>query len=128
MVMKKPRTNNTKTTDMETKEKFVMKKQWVSTDAWRGGYFPFYYVAGANDTGTWDDSPCRSEVATSELKQVREHLKRNGVSSRAMVCQSSNIFMVRRFIVVKPSDFDRAKSLVQQFMENNPTSLLYGND
>jgi len=113
---------------MKAKENFSFKKEWISTDAWRGGYFPKYYVAGANDTGMFGDSPCRSDVAKSELGMVKSYLRNHGIGTRSMWCESSNVFMIRRFIIVRPSDMDRAKELVSELMKNIDTNLLYENN
>lgn len=107
---------------------FSTKKEWIATDGWRGGYFPLYYVAGANDTGMWSDSPCRSDIAKAELEGVRKHLRKNGISTRLMCCQSSNVFMMRRFVIVKPQDLDRALALVSEYMDATETTLLYTKD
>lgn len=113
---------------MKAKENFSFKKEWMPTDSMRGGYFPKYYVAGANDTGMFSDSPCRSDIAKAELDMVRKHLRKHGIGTRSMWCESSNVFLIRRFIIVKPSDMDRAKALVSELIKNIDTNLLYENN
>ena len=46
-------------------------------DAWGRGQViqPIYAVAGANDTGTWEDSPAPSYEVNDELKALQKHLK-----------------------------------------------------
>ena len=52
---------------------YISKKtRWVSTDGWRGYYEPINAVAGANNTGSWDDSPCPSHVCESEINGFRK--------------------------------------------------------
>ena len=105
--------------------KFNMQKTYVRIDGWRGYEKPIYSVAGANDTGSWSDSPCRTEVATKELAQVRKILRKNKIPHRHVVCESSNVFCAHRYIVVPPECFMEAKILVRSLLAETETSLLY---
>lgn len=93
------------------------------SDAWRPVFMPVHAVAGANDTGKWSDSPCPSDTATAELEAVKAALSKAGIPTRDKVLNSSNVFMVRRFVVVRPCDAARAREIVSDMIEG--TTLLY---
>lgn len=107
------------------------KKKWVNQDGWRGYYEPLFFVAGCNDTGGWDDSPCPSNVATAELKLVRQLLKQNKIKYREMVCETSNVFCAHRYLVVSEADFDNARKIINAEYDDHlkaETRLLYVNN
>jgi hypothetical protein len=110
--------------------KISTKTRYIHNDGWRGYYEPIYHVAGANDTGTWDDSPCPTPVAKAELMGVKKLLTKNGIRSRHVVCKTSNIFCLHRYLVVSSDDFERAMSLVTKYYieVKDSTRLLYIND
>lgn len=98
---------------------------WVSTDAWRGYSRPSYAVVGANDTGMWDDSPCRSDVAVRELEMVTAFLKGKRIRSKVITCETSNVFCVHHYVIVRPSDYESARELVAEYYSAITTQLLY---
>lgn len=100
-------------------------EKYIKTDGWRGYSEPEFAVCGANDTGMWEDSPCRSDIAENELKEVADMLKSNGIESKEIVCESSNVFCVHRYLIVKVKDFKRAKELFLVFYDSDNTMLLY---
>lgn len=102
---------------------FVKQTQWVSSDGWRGYNQPIYAIAGANDTGMWDDSPCPTIIASKELNGVKEAL--SDIPTQEMVCESSNVFCAHRYLIVPPSYVERAKEIVSRYIETNETRLLY---
>jgi hypothetical protein len=104
---------------------FIETTSWVSRDAWRGANVPTFAVAGANDTGTWDDSPCPTPVATKELSELASYLKSYGIPTKEMVCESSNVFCALRYLITYPSDVELARGLVETYLEKNETQLLY---
>jgi len=106
-------------------KKFDTSKKWVSSDGWRGYEEPVYAVAGANDTGMWSDSPCRSDVADNELQGVQDYLKANKIPSKRMTCETSNVFCVHHYLIVPPAYIDNARELVEEYYDNTKTSLLY---
>lgn len=111
--------------------KITTKSHWVKSDGWRGYSEPIYWIAGANDTGMYSDSPCPSKVATEELKLIRDVLRKAGIKYRHIVTQSSNVFCVHRYLIVSPADHDRAKELMKAFKESEDydgTRLLYVNN
>lgn len=101
------------------------------TDGWRGYAIPAGAVVGASDTGGWEDSPCPSDKVKAELQRFRrEVLRPAGIVSRIRSSQSSNVFMVKRWLVVGPTDFDRAAQLAVDWLEahNGDTDYLHSAD
>lgn len=111
-------------------QNFSTKKRWVSSDGWRGYEEPLYYVAGANDTGTYSDSPCHSDVATKELNEVKSLLRKSKIKYREIYLKSSNVFCAHRYIIVTPAQFELAKDIVNEYYvtAKSNTRLLYVND
>lgn len=109
-------------------KRFTEKNRWVKTDGWRGYYEPLYAVAGANDTGNWNDSPCPSDIATKDLNMVKRILSVNDIPHREIPCETSNVFCVHRYIIVPPFFYSKALSLVDDFKKSESwkhTTLLY---
>ena len=104
---------------------FIETTQWVSFDGMRGANQPTYAVVGANDTGMWDDSPCRTDVATAELKSVAEHLAARGIKTKEVALESSNVFCIGRYLIAYPHEVELARTLVDAYLETNETNLLY---
>lgn len=102
---------------------FDLSKTYVRTDGWRGYEQPTFAVCGANDTGGWEDSPCPSNVCEDELKQVKKAL--SGIPVKAVVCETSNVFCIHRYLIVPPAYFEAAKVKVADFIQANETRLLY---
>jgi len=100
-------------------------KQWKSTDGWRGYSEPEYAVCGANDTGMWDDSPCKSDVAEAELNDAKKVLKAAGIPTKLMTCESSNVFCVHHYLIVRPKDKQKAEQLIDKHLQETDTNLLY---
>ncbi len=57
----------------------ITRKVWISTSGWRGYEQPVDAVCGANDTGMWKDSPCKSDVRERELNMVKDILRKNKI-------------------------------------------------
>jgi hypothetical protein len=100
-----------------------LKKTYVRTDGWRGYEEPINAVCGANDTGTWSDSPCPSDIRAKELNKVKSLLRQNKINFKQSVCRSSNVFCVRVYLCVRPEDKIRANDLIQPLLDE--TRLLY---
>jgi hypothetical protein len=104
---------------------FDFSTTYTRTDGWRG-YTSFNFaVAGANDTGMWSDSPCRSDVADKELKSIEAALKSAGIPSKRRTGETSNVFCVHHYVIVPPAYFEQAKQVVADFLEAESTQLLY---
>ena len=90
-------------------------KRYHKIDGWRGYSVPALAIVGASDTGTWDDSPCPSNLVKAELRRFqREVLKPAGIASRTRYGASSNVFCMKRWLVVKQNDFDTAAKVLGQ--------------
>ena len=106
---------------------YSIKKQWIATDGWRGYEKPIYAIAGWNDTGTWEDSPCRSNVGQSEASVLKKHLRKNHVQFRHIVCRSSNVFCVHHYLITPVESFKQSLAVAREWYENNKsnTYLIY---
>lgn len=112
--------------DLESaKNLYVEALHWVSTDAQRGYEEPIYACAGANDTGSWSDSPCRTEICERELNDLSAALLAEGIKTKQIVTQSSNVFCVHRYLIPQLKNVDRARIVVKLFLETNETNLAY---
>ena len=109
----------------EALEQYDTTIEWISTGGYRGYDQPIYAVCGANDTGMWADSPCRSDVATSELTGVTEALNELSIPNREMQTHSSNVFCTHRYLIVPPDFLDKAKDIVKSYYQSTKTELLY---
>lgn len=107
------------------KKTFDLSQSWVSSDGWRGYEQPTYAVCGANDTGMWDDSPCRSDIAERELNGMMSVLKERKIPTKRLTTATSNVFCVHHYVVVPPYYIDKAKDIIAEAYEETTTSLLY---
>lgn len=106
-----------------------IKKRWISTSGWHGYEEPIMAVVGANDTGMFADSPCRSDIANKELNSIIRMLKENNIKSRKINCATSNLFCIARYVVpFDDNDVPSARQLVREFLNSNVTTLLYSVD
>jgi hypothetical protein len=78
-------------------------------DGWRSRQVFDSAVAGANDTGTWSDSPCPSHIRKREIDRAKSILRKAGIRHRTKWAQTSNVFCVSQQILV--SKDDRAKAI-----------------
>jgi hypothetical protein len=109
----------------KSRNMFDLSETWVSSDGWRGYREPKYAVCGANDTGMWEDSPCRSDVAMSELESAVKVLEMNKIPTKVTTCETSNVFCVHHYVVVPPYYIDNAREVVRQHINNIQTNLMY---
>lgn len=108
-----------------------LKRQWVSSGGYRGRFEPINFIAGCNDTGSYGDSPCPTQVGKDELKQVKKMLRGAKIKYREALMSSSNVFMCSRYVVVSEQDFSVAQELVVNAYHEwlkDATRLLYVND
>ena len=96
---------------------------YVRTDAQRGYSEPVGAVCGANDTGTWDDSPCPSHIAAEELGRAMKVLKEAKIKYKRLTTETSNVFCVHHYLVTSENNKQRAKELIEPILEG--TRLLY---
>ncbi len=100
-------------------------------DGWRGYKIPGPAVAGCSDTGMCYDSPCPSYVAKGEINRLRrEVLRPAGIKSRTRYGSSSNVFCMKRWLVVDAADWPKAKALADEWIEKtkSETRLIHGAD
>lgn len=102
------------------------KSRYHRTDGWRGYSIPAGAVIGSSDTGNWDDSPAPTEKVLKEIGRFRrEVLRPAGIVSRLKWSQSSNVFMVKRWLVVSATDFDRAAQLAVDWLAKHSRDTDY---
>lgn len=101
------------------------KTYYVSTDGWRGYSVPIFAVAGINDTGSWEDSPCPTSIVKKETKALGSLLRKAKIKFRIQTCETSNVFCVHHYFVVAAEDVQRAREIVVDYLDKNPTELLY---
>jgi len=101
------------------------KAKWVSTDGWRGYTQSPYAVAGSSDTGMWSDSPAPSKLVYEELKQFQSFLSKKGIKSQMKITQSSNVFNAKRWVVVSPNDYGKAKKLATQYLKQKKSETRF---
>lgn len=106
-----------KTTKINTKTK------WISSGGYRGYEEPINAIAGANNTGSYSDSPCPEKTCLNELDQVKKIMIQNNIPYELVWCNSSNVFCIHGYIVVPGRLKRRAKKLIEHLLEN--TQLLY---
>lgn len=99
------------------------RKKWVSTDGWRGYEQPVNAVCGANDTGTFSDSPCPSHIRRQEVLKATKVLRANGIRCKTLWCRSSNVFCIKQYVLVAPEDRETALELIEPLITG--TQLLY---
>lgn len=106
---------------------FSIKKQWISTDAWRGYEQPIFAVFGWNDTGTWSDSPCNTYEGLKEAKLAKSFLRKKHIPFKHIICRSSNVFCVHHYLVVETTLINTARELAKEFYKTieDQTRLLY---
>ena len=98
---------------------------WISTDGWRGYDEPFAAICGANDTGMWSDSPCPSNVRERELEEAKTALAAQGIRTRVVFTNSSNVFCTHVYLVAKVKDAPKGREIVQTSGILDNTRLLY---
>jgi hypothetical protein len=111
--------------DISKRIEWNPKTSWQSTDAWRGYNKPYYAVAGSSDTGMWEDSPAPSNIVNEELMDLKSHLKKHGINAKLMHTESSNVFMVKRWLIVDGPKFEEAKRLVKEYLATHETSHIH---
>jgi len=104
-------------------EAISLKKTYIRTDGWRGYEQPVNAICGANDTGSWSDSPCPSNTRVNELNKAKKLLRENKISFRQTVCQTSNVFCAHVYLCVLPENKEKAREILQPLV--NETQLFY---
>lgn len=100
------------------------KTKYVRIDGWRGYSEPINAVGGCNDTGTWSDSPCPSDVAGKEIKEFQKLLRAEKINYRTVGGVSSNIFCNKIYVCVHQDNRKKALEIAKKHQDNN-TELFY---
>jgi hypothetical protein len=105
------------------------KTRYHRIDGWRGYTMPRLAVAGASDTGTWSDSPCRSGDVMAEIIRFQEEvLKPMKIKSTVVQGDSSNVFCTKHWITVSQKDFVRAAAATLKWLKEHKYDTEYIHD
>jgi hypothetical protein len=114
---------------------FSKRRFHKGRDGWgRDSYqIPARAVVGSSDTGTWSDSPARSEDVTDEFKRFRRDLrKETGLTvKRARPTPSGNVFMVKRWLVAEnDGEWPAVAEFARRWLKDhkNDTRLIHDAD
>src|SRR5688500_18670531 len=99
-------------------------------DGWGRDSFaiPQFAVVGSSDCGTWPDSPAPSDRVAEELEDFRSVLRQHHIRSRIRYTRSGNVFMIKRWIVVRRQDFVVASHLAEQYLQEHHHDTRYIHD
>lgn len=99
-------------------------------DGWgRDSYeIPTYAVVGSSDCGTQPDSPAPSPVVRQELMGFRRVLRQAGISSRFKYTNSGNLFMLKRWVVVRSTDYPKALELAEKYLKEHDKDTRFIHD
>jgi hypothetical protein len=64
-------------------------------------------------------------VAEAELNAAKKVLKAAGIPTKLMTCESSNVFCVHHYLIVRPKDKQKAEQLIDKHLQDTYTNLLY---
>lgn len=103
----------------------VHKAKWIKTDDWRGYEQSANAVIGSSDTGMWSDSPARSDEVAKELQAFQSELNKAGIESEIKTTQSSNAFMVKRWVVVPAWEHKKAMKIANDYLKKKEGKLQY---
>ena len=101
------------------------KGKWIGNDGWRGYEQPAGAIAGASDTGTWEDSPCPSYDVTREMDMIKKELAQAGVPTTQKVTTSSNVFMAKRWLIASPEKEAFGKQLAKKLIKKHEAETKY---
>jgi hypothetical protein len=73
----------------------------------------------------WSDSPCPSDKVKAELEGFKAFLQGKGIGSTIKTDRSSNVFMMKRWVVVPKEDFARARKLADQYLKEKEKETSY---
>lgn len=98
-------------------------KTYHKIDGWRGYTIPALAVAGVSDTGTWSDSPARSDDGQREISRLRNVLKSRGINTYLAWTCTSNVFCIKQWVMVRGVKYFEAKSIAQDFIDREGDNL-----
>jgi len=87
---------------------------------------PALAIVGASDTGTSYDSPCPTESALEEMKRFRKEVLRPlGIKSRIRWGTTSNVFCIKRWLVVPEESFGIAAEAAINWIDEHDRDTHY---
>lgn len=108
---------------------YIAQKRYHRIDGWRGYSIPAKAIAGGSYTGDWEDSPLAGAGLAGEISQFRrEVLRPLGITARGIWGDSSNVFCMKRWLVVSDKDFPRAAEAASEWFAENDWKLRYLHD
>jgi hypothetical protein len=117
-----------KPTEKVVQAEKVPNSRYHKTDDWRGYEIPYKAVLGSSDTGMWSDSPCPSDKVEAELQDAKKFLEGKGIKASFSSTPSSNVFMVKRWLVVPERQRDVALKLAKQYLDEKKNETQYIHD
>jgi hypothetical protein len=108
-----------------TGDVFNMETKYHNIDGWRGFVEYNYAVIGGNDTGTWSDSPCNTNVVMAELDAVKKKLHEAGIKTKDVTVETSNVFCISHQVIVKMKDIEEARKIVAEHLEAVKAKIIY---
>lgn len=95
------------------------RQRYHKIDGWRGYWMPPRAIAGATDTGSWEDSPAPTTGVLAELAEFKSFLRKNGIRFRTAHGTTSNVFAMKHWItVVDIADFGKAAQLTVDYLDS----------
>lgn len=105
------------------------KYRYQRLDAWRGYRIPRLAIVGASDTGDYADSPAPTEAVKAELRRFqKEVLRPLGIKSQTQLGESSNVFCLKRWIMVPVGSFGIAAAAAAAWIKENRYNTSYIHD
>ena len=92
----------------------IGRSSCMKIDGWRGYRKPMFAVEEVSDTGTWSDSPCPSNVAEETVKETIATLKARKVKAYEAFGTTSNVFCMKRYVIVRGIDYARAVEILKE--------------
>lgn len=92
----------------------IGRQTLVKIDGWRGYLKPMFAVFEVSDTGSWSDSPYPSSEAEEKVKETVATLKARKVKAYEAFGTTSNVFCMKRYIIVRGIDYARAVEILKE--------------
>ncbi len=89
--------------------------KWIATGGWRGYFRPKSALVGQSVFGEKYDRQRQEE----DFEKMKKFFKKLGIPFRATMTESSNVFMVKRWIVPTKKVSNINKKKILEFAEKN---------
>lgn len=92
-----------------------------------GGYWiPKFAIVGASDTGMGCGSKCPTHLVKAEFKIIRmEVLKPLGIKSTTDYSYTSNVYLIKRWLVVPGHSFVKAAEAITTYINEHSGKFRY---